>query len=396
MLSSFFEDMNVQDISESYFEKNENSYGNEINDSFFLNYSNEFRSFSSQENYLDIDHFQFIDKSTNQSFLGKKIFKTISEPIENEKENIIKRKNLFNIKDISLNKNESNKLIISDRKFQLDNFSLKFFKKINQWHLSKINQKLLNQKLSPPNYKLITHNTNIKDIFLYSKFKFKDILCFNLNDKQILDEILIKKGYKKKRKYPEIKLNEKEKENLIQLLKKINIKDISNENEITINDKNSLINILYKKGYKNENDKFLVYEDKKYLNKIIIENKIIKEKKSYNLQEHNKDLIKKIGKLPELEIKYGELFNKYLSDNVSNEFKNNKDIIKIDENFQKLKNKSKYSLLKIYGDKCGFIKMIEEDSSISSKDKNIIDELFNFLDNKDINEEELRKYNKNN
>ena len=100
MLSSFFEDMNVQDISESYFEKNENSYGNEINDSFFLNYSNEFRSFSSQENYIDIDHFQFIDKSTNQSFLGKKIFKTISEPIENEKENIIKSKDLFNIKDI--------------------------------------------------------------------------------------------------------------------------------------------------------------------------------------------------------------------------------------------------------------------------------------------------------
>ena len=396
MLSSFFEDMNVQDISQSYFEKNENSYGNEINDSLFLNYSNEFRSFASQENYLDINNFQSIDKSTNQSFLGKKIFKTISEPLENEKENIIKSKDLFNIKDISLNKNESNKLIISDRKFQIDNFSLKFFKKINQWHLSKINQKLLNQKLSPPNYKLITHNTNIKDIFLYSKFKFKDILCFNLNDKQILDEILIKKGYKKKRKYPEIKLNEKEKENLIQLLKKINIKDISNENEITINDKNSLINILYKKGYKNENDKFLIYEDKKYLDKILIENKIIKEKKTYNLQEHNKDLIKKIGKLPELEIKYGELFNKYLSDNVSNEFKNNKDIIKIDENFQKLKNKSKYSLLKIYGDKCGFIKMIEEDSSISSKDKNIIDELFNFLDNKDINEEELRKYNKNN
>ena len=100
--------------------------------------------------------------------------------------------------------------------------------------------------------------------------------------------------------------------------------------------------------------------------------------------------------MPELEIKYGELFNKYLSNYVSNEFKNNKDIIKNDENFQKLKNKSKYSLLKIYGDKCGFIKMIEEDSSISSKDKNIIDELFNFLDNKDINEEELRKYNKNN
>ena len=79
MLSSFFEDMNVQDISQSYFEKNENSYGNEINDSLFLNYSNEFRSFSFQENYLDImytlDHFHSIDKSTNQSFLGKKFLR---------------------------------------------------------------------------------------------------------------------------------------------------------------------------------------------------------------------------------------------------------------------------------------------------------------------------------
>ena len=75
MLSSLFEDMYVQDISQSYFEKNENSYGNEINDSLFLNYSNEFRSFSSQENYLDINNFQFIDKSTNQSFLGKKILR---------------------------------------------------------------------------------------------------------------------------------------------------------------------------------------------------------------------------------------------------------------------------------------------------------------------------------
>ena len=131
MLSSFFEDMNVQDISQSYFEKNENSYGNEINDSLFLNYSNEFRSFASQENYLDINNFQSIDKSTNQSFLGKKIFKTISEPLENEKENIIKSKDLFNIKDISLNKNESNKLIISNRKFQIffyiQNLNLKIY-----------------------------------------------------------------------------------------------------------------------------------------------------------------------------------------------------------------------------------------------------------------------------
>ena len=79
-------------------------------------------------------------------------------------------------------------------------------------------------------------------------------------------------------------------------------------------------------------------------------------------------------------------------DNDSIKFKNNKNIIKINENFQKLKNSSNYSLLKMYEGKCGFIKMIEKDSSISLKDKNIINDLFDFLNDKDINEKELKKY----
>lgn len=81
-----------------------------------------------------------------------------------------------------------------------------------------------------------------------------------------------------------------------------------------------------------------------------------------------------------------------MSDTDSIKFKNNKNIIKINENFQKLKNSSNYSLLEMYEGKCGFIKMIEKDSSISLKDKNIINDLFDFLNDKDINEKELKKY----
>lgn len=173
---------------------------------------------------------------------------------------------------------------------------------------------------------------------------------------------------------------------------------MSNKNKITFIDKNSLLNILLDKGYKNKNEKYLnlISEDKNYLDKLLIENNIINEKKSYKIQENNKDLIEiikqKIGNLPELEIEFGELINKYMSDTDSIKFKNNKNIIKINENFQKLKNSSNYSLLEMYEGKCGFIKMIEKDSSISLKDKNIINDLFDFLNDKDINEKELKKY----
>ena len=46
----------------------------------------------------------------------------------------------------------------------------------------------------------------------------------------------------------------------------------------------------------------------------------------------------------------------------------------------------------MYEGKCGFIKMIEKDSSISLNNKNIINDLFDFLNDKDINEKELKKY----
>ena len=75
-----------------------------------------------------------------------------------------------------------------------------------------------------------------------------------------------------------------------------------------------------------------------------------------------------------------------------NIFKNNEDIIQIDINFQKLKNKSKYSLLGIYKDKIGFIKMIEEDSGIKESQKVIYNEILEYFNDKELNEKEIKKY----
>ena len=287
---------------------------------------------------------------------------------------------------------------IFDRKHQIDNFSQKFLKAVNDWILSKINnkiKKLLNDKFHPPNYDIITHNSNKKDLYFYINLKLKNILTFTKNDKQMLDELRQLKG-DKKRKLPKAKFNEKEKNNLIKLLEIYNKKDISNKNDLSEKDINSLIQILIDRKYKNKNHNKLIYSDKNNLNKLLIENKIIKEKKSYNLQEHNNNLKKEIEEkkidIPELEMKYYQLIKEFMFDSDYNIFKNNEDIIQIDVNFQKLKNKSKYSLLGIYKDKIGFIKMIEEDSGIKESQKVIYNEILEYFNDKELNEKEIKKY----
>ena len=62
---------------------------------------------------------------------------------------------------------------IFDRKHQIDNFSQKFLKAVNDWIISKINnkiKKLLNDKFHPPNYDIITHNSNNRENVL-NKFR---------------------------------------------------------------------------------------------------------------------------------------------------------------------------------------------------------------------------------
>lgn len=193
---------------------------------------------------------------------------------------------------IYLQKKTMNKLFLShhiqsinkdfDRKHQIDNFSQKFLKAVNDWILPKINnkiEKILGEKFSPPNYDIITHNANKKDLYFFINFKFKNILTFTLKDKQMLDELRKIKG-DKQRKLPKIKLNDKEKQNLIKLLEVYNKKDSSKKNELNEKDINSLIQILIENKYKNSNDESLIFSDKINLDKLLIENKIIKKKKN--------------------------------------------------------------------------------------------------------------------
>ena len=43
----------------------------------------------------------------------------------------------------------------------------------------------------------------------------------------------------------------------------------------------------------------------------------------------------------------------------------------------------------------GFIRMIEEDCNLNEDQKNIIEDFINYFENKDLNEEELKKYIEN-
>lgn len=299
-----------------------------------------------------------------------------------------------------LNKKHSDKQNIdynAERKYGIDNFSQKFLKAVNDWILTKLNnktKKLFGEKFSTPNYKIITHNANRKNLFLYINLKFKNILTFTPKHKQKLDEIRKMKG-DKERKMPKIQFNKKEKENLIKLLKKHNKKDLSNINALNDNDINSLKDILIEKKY--DVGDVLIAADKINLEKLLINEKIIKEKKNYKLQEHNENLKKKCEQqkelFPELEKKYSQLFGEFLLSKDSFNFKNRKDIIQIDENFKKLKNRHYYSLLEVYEDnKCGFKRMIEEDSGINEFQKKIYNEIFEYFNDKDINEKEIEKY----
>ena len=401
----------LQNINYHYFEqKSLSKTSNNISINPIINNSFNFETFQKdyEQDYFNMKYYNLnLDKNDDDCLMNKTEFKNIKDSSKKYDFETNTQNNLYsNIK--YLQKKTMNKLFLShhiqsiykdfDRKHQIDNFSQKFLKAVNDWILPKINnkiEKIFGEKFNPPNYDIITHNANKKDLYFFINFKFKNILTFTLKDKQMLDELRKIKG-DKQRKLPKIKLNDKEKQNLIKLLEVYNKKDSSKKNELNEKDINSLIQILIENKYKNSNDESLIFSDKINLDKLLIESKIIKKKKSYNLQEHNKILLKKIeqylGIIPELEMKYCDLFNEYLLQSDSNSFKNNEDIIQINENFQKLKNKSKYSLLEIYKDKCGFIKMIEEDSGIKESQKIIYNKILEYFKDKEINENEIKKY----
>jgi hypothetical protein len=206
-------------------------------------------------------------------------------------------------------------------------------------------------------------------------------------DKTALNQLLIEIGIKKrvKKKKVEINKNTKDYKYAKKLLLSYNYIDESNmEQNIDIN--NLIIQLLINEGLKNPNEEILYKNDKDNIIKLLIKKG---EKKSFNLQVKNKNNIKEIEKLIQI-----DEFNMKLKDiilsfyNSGNEFKVfSKKVEKINNYFKYFKN---YSLLDNANN--GFIKMIEEDCHLTKGKKDKIKHLTNHFNNRDLNVEEIQKY----
>ena len=343
------------------------------------------------------------NKIKQKRLLGKKLKN--SGELDN-KENKAKNgnKNLFTIERDS------------QRKIQLDNYSINLFEAIYHWIKPKLENQipkfLSKYKINPPDYKAFTHNTNYNYIRFFLDIKYKYILQMNKLDKEILDQLFILLKIKK----PIPSFNKKENEltndeyNLAKKLLKVILNGKRNKfeetdydylykNEIDDTDKvkikSDLIKLLIKKGYKNKNEEKLLKKDIFRLNQLFVEYKL---KNSKNFQNKNKILINEIEKIieiKELNMTLREIIIQFF--NSGNDFQifyENK-VKDIDINFE-LQNK--YSLSKIYINKennnitCGFIKMVENKTKKNIKE---IQNLAKYFSNKNINQLEIKKYIEN-
>lgn len=305
----------------------------------------------------------------------------------------------------------------SQRKIQIDNFSIFLFEAIFHWIKpiieKQIPDSLSQYKINPPDYKVFTHNTNYNYIRFFLDISYKYILQMTNIDKEKLEELFvilkIKKPVIPSDKKEKIKLTDKEyvlAKKLLIINKKIqleendkaDIKDTDQESDIEylnkdeINDidkekiQSEIIKLLKIKGYKDKNENELVKNDKVCLNRIFIESKL---KTSRDFQNKNKILIneiEKITQIKELNMTLRELIIKFLSSEDFLTFYENK-LKDIDIYFESI---NKYSLSRIYNDiTCGFIIMVE---SKTKKNEKIIHDLVNYFYNKNINESEIQKY----
>lgn len=334
---------------------------------------------------------------TNNIYDNKK-----NESIINVEKDI--ENNLIINKNNSLTNNETDKIskknIIYKRAAQKDNFSLKLFKNINNWICKSINEsinniinnKTNNIKVHRPNYNIFTHNSNSIDIYIFLNIKFKYILCMNPKDKDAFNELLIELGIKKpcKKKETIINKNTKEYKDALKLLLKYEY--IKENEKIGIHELNKLIiKLLIKEGLKNKEDKLLYKKDKDNIIKLLIEKG---EKRSYNFQNKNKAIIQEIEKIKEIKELNMTLKELIIAFYNSEEFKNFSKEVQEINNYVKNQKKNKYSLLDNEENNKGFLKMIEDDCTLSEEKKKIVKELTNYFTDKNLNEEEINNYRK--
>lgn len=163
-------------------------------------------------------------------------------------------------------------------------------------------------------------------------------------DKEELNQLLIDLKIKKSRKKTSLNYNNyntKDYKNALKLINKYKNLDKNKKmdnNEIKMN----IVNILKKEGLKCNNDDNIYKKDKDNINQLLINNG---EKKSFNFQEKNRNIIKEVAKkieIKELNMTLKELIVSFYNSNEFIPFKN--EVEEIDKNF-KIQKKNKYSLL---------------------------------------------------
>lgn len=367
---------------------------------------------------LSEDSFEF-NQNINENFLGKKHQdpiiedENISNGLFNNKSNIYNNSNtLVNIYNINNTnsifnnyKNENNdagtqkdktykkETIEYKRGEQKDNFSIKLLKEINNYIIEKINTKIksnsYNFKLFRPNYNIFTHNTNLIDLYIFLDLKFRNILTLTPQIKGALDKLLIKLKIKKQYKRKQVSLTKKNKKKYKDAIRFLELNDIDEKMETSQNEY-SLIELLKNKGIKGRNEEVLYKKDLDIVSDLLIKNN---SKKSYLLQEKNKNNIKKLeeinklDEINELNMTLKEIIIMFYKTKQFEEF--NKKVEKINKCFMSSKN-YKYSLL----NNDGFIKMIEDDCGLTFDKKEKIKKLTEYFNDKDLNEKELENYEK--
>lgn len=324
--------------------------------------------------------------------------------IENNKDNKIKQKKLLGKKLKSpgelenkekITKNNNKKLFISkrdsQRKIQIDNYSIFLFEAIYHWIKPQIEKQIpnsLSQKnLYPPLYKDFTHNTNNNYIRFFLDIPYKYILQMTNIDKVKLEELFVFLKIKKPKKEKAIKLSDKEYYlakallevyHKIQLeeMDKIGIEDTNEEsgleylNKSPIKDidrekiESEIIELLKKEGYKDENENTLSEKDIVRLNQLFVEFKV---KNIRDFQNRNKTIIneiEQITEIKELNMTLRKIIIQFLKSKDYQSFYENKSK-DIEKYFESL---NKYKLSEIYGNNtCGFIMMVENKTKKNEK-----------------------------
>lgn len=393
--------------------------GSEILKNYSENFSDffDYHSNSLYNEGLSEDTFEF-NQNINENFLGKKSQDSIIEVEKISDELSINKINIYNNSNSFININNTNSIfnfyknenndsgtqnmktykketIEYKRGEQKDNFSIKLLKEINNYIIEKVNNKIksnsYNFKLFRPNYNVFTHNTNLIDLYIFLDLKFKNILTLTPQVKEALDKLLIRLEIKKQYKKKQVSLNKKNKKKYNDAIRFLEINNIDEEMETSKNEY-SLIELLKTKGIKDCNEEVLYKKDLDIVSELLIKSN---SKKTYSLQEKNKNNIKKIeeinkkNEINELNMTLREIIIMFYK---TEQFKK---FIKKVENINKCfmsSKKYKYSLL----NNNGFIMMIEEDCGLRPDKKEKIKKLTEYFNDKDLNEKELENYEKYN